>query len=135
MRLARQNATLQREDPLKLWAIVDEAVLRRVVGSRAVMAKQLHQLVTRSKDPHVTLQVVPFEAGAHPGVLGSFVVLEFPVRNDLDVVYTETLTSSLYLERDEDVSTYNQAFDRLRAAALDVAPSRRLIAQIAKDLE
>lgn len=135
VRLARQNATLQREDPLKLWAIVDEAVLRRVVGSRAVMAKQLQQLVTRSKEPHVTLQVVPFEAGAHPGVLGSFVVLEFPVRNDLDVVYTETLTSSLYLERDEDVSTYNQAFDRLRAAALDVVPSRRLIAQIAKDLE
>ncbi|MFI9361972.1 helix-turn-helix domain-containing protein [Kitasatospora sp. NPDC053057] len=135
VRLARQNATLRREDPLKLWAIVDEAALRRLIGSQAIMAKQLQQLAAVSKEPHVTLQVVPFSAGAHAGIHGSFAVLEFPVRGDLDVVYTEALTSSLYLERDNDVAAYDQAFDRLRAAALDVAPSRRLIAQIAKELE
>ncbi|MEU8925040.1 helix-turn-helix transcriptional regulator [Kitasatospora sp. NPDC048545] len=135
VRLARQNAALRREDPLKLWAIVDEAALRRVVGSKTVMAKQLQQLVAASKEPNVTLQVVPFEAGAHAGVLGSFVILEFPVRNDLDVVYTEAMTSSLYLERDDDVTAHDQAFDRLRAAALDAGPSRRLVAQIAKELE
>ncbi|MFB7124921.1 helix-turn-helix domain-containing protein [Kitasatospora sp. NPDC056273] len=135
VRLARQNATLRREDPLKLWAIVDEAALRRVVGSKAIMAKQLQQLIAASKEPNVTLQVVPFEAGAHPGVLGSFVILEFPVRNDLDVVYTEALSSSLYLERDDDVTAYDQAFNRLRAAALDVGPTRRLVTQIAKELE
>ncbi|MFF7456799.1 helix-turn-helix domain-containing protein [Kitasatospora sp. NPDC008115] len=135
VRLARQNAALQREDPLKLWAIVDEAALHRQIGSRDIMARQLQSLVATSREPHVTLQVVPFAAGAHPGVLGSFVILEFPVRNDLDVVYTESLTSSLYLERDDDVRAYDQAFDRLRAAALDVGPSRRLITQIAKGLE
>ncbi|MFF2149253.1 helix-turn-helix domain-containing protein [Kitasatospora sp. NPDC058190] len=135
VRLARQNAALQREDPLKLWAIVDEAALRRVVGSKAVMSKQLQQLVVASREPHVSLQVVPFAAGAHPGVHGPFVILEFPVRNDLDVVYTDGLASSLYLERDDDVATYSQAFDRLRAAALDFAPSRRLVTQIAKELE
>ncbi|MEU1283140.1 helix-turn-helix transcriptional regulator [Kitasatospora sp. NPDC005856] len=135
VRMARQNAALRREEPLKLWAIVDEAALRRVVGSRAIMAKQLQQLISASKEPNVTLQVVPFEAGAHPGVLGSFAIMEFPVRNDLDVVYTEALTSSLYLERDDDVTAYDQAFDRLRAAALDVGPSRRLVTQIAKELE
>ncbi|MFE3500922.1 helix-turn-helix domain-containing protein [Kitasatospora sp. NPDC059160] len=135
VRLARQNAALQREDPLKLWAIVDEAALHRLIGSRDIMAKQLQHLVAKSREPHVTLQVVPFTAGAHPGVLGSFVILEFPVRNDLDVVYTESLTSSLYLERDDDVGAYDQAFDRLRAAVLDVGPSRRLITQIAKGLE
>ncbi|SOB85256.1 helix-turn-helix domain-containing protein [Streptomyces sp. 1331.2] len=135
VRMARQNAALRREEPLKLWAIVDEAALRRVVGSKAIMSKQLQQLIAASKEPNVTLQVVPFEAGAHPGVLGSFVIMEFPVRNDLDVVYTEALTSSLYLERDDDVTAYDQAFDRLRAAALDVGPSRRLVTQIAKELE
>ncbi|MET8622754.1 helix-turn-helix transcriptional regulator [Kitasatospora sp. NPDC004669] len=135
VRLARQNAALRREDPLKLWAIVDEAALRRAIGGRAVMAKQLQQLIAASKEPNVTMQVVPSEAGAHAGVLGSFVILEFPVRNDLDVVYTESLTSSLYLERDDDVTTYDQAFDRLRAAALDVGPSRLLVAKIAKEFE
>ncbi|MFE7590335.1 helix-turn-helix domain-containing protein [Kitasatospora sp. NPDC001119] len=135
VRLARQNATLRREEPLKLWAIVDEAALRRLIGNQNIMARQLQQLVAVSREPHVTVQVVPFSAGAHAGVHGSFAILSFPVRGDLDVVYTEALTSSLYLERDDDVAAYDQAFDRLRAAALDVAPSRRLIAQIAKELE
>ncbi|TQF05906.1 helix-turn-helix domain-containing protein [Kitasatospora acidiphila] len=135
VRLARQNATLRREDPLKLWAIVDEAALRRIVGSPTITAKQLHSLVSSSRQPHVTVQVAPFTAGAHPGVHGSFVILEFPVRNDLDVVYTENQTSSLYLERDVDVAAYNEVFDRLRAAALDIEPSRRLITRIAKELE
>jgi hypothetical protein len=134
VRLARQNATLRREKPLKLWAIVDEGALHRVVGGKEVMAKQFDQLITSSMEPHITLQLVPFTAGAHPGVLGSFAVLEFPVRNDLDVVYSEALTSSVYLERDHDVMAYNRAFDRLRAAALDVEPSRQLITGIAKDL-
>ncbi|WP_416876342.1 helix-turn-helix domain-containing protein [Kitasatospora sp. SC0581] len=135
VRLARQNATLRREEPLKLWAIVDEAALRRLIGNQNIMARQLQQLVAVSREPHVTVQVVPFSAGAHAGVHGSFAILSFPVRGDLDVVYTKALTSSLYLERDDDVAAYDQAFDRLRAAALDVAPSRRLIAQIAKELE
>jgi len=99
------------------------------------MAKQLHELATSSMEPHITVQITPFGAGAHPGVLGSFAVLEFPVRNDLDVVYTEALMSSLYLKRDNDVTVYNKAFDRLRAAALDVEPSWQLVAQIAKDFE
>jgi transcriptional regulator with XRE-family HTH domain len=135
VRMARQNAALQREDPLRIWAIVDEGTLRRRIGSQATMAKQLQQLVAASREPNVTLQVTPFAAGAHAGVHGSFAILEFPIRGDLDVVYTEALTSSLYLERDNDVAAYDQAFDRLRAAALDVAPSRRLVAQIAKELE
>ncbi|WP_254803353.1 helix-turn-helix transcriptional regulator [Kitasatospora sp. SUK 42] len=135
VRMARQNAALQREEPLKVWAIVDEGAVRRRIGSQGTMAKQLQQLVAASREPNVTLQVVPFTAGAHAGIHGSFAILEFPVRSDLDVVYTEALTSSLYLERDDDVTAYDQAFDRLRAAALDVAPSRRLVAQIAKELE
>lgn len=134
VRLARQNATLRRAEPLKCWAIMDEAVLQRTIGGPDVMVKQLRRLLEASEEPHITLQVLPYQAGGHAGLHGSFVILEFPVRGDLDVVYTESLTSNLYLERDDDLTVYSQAFDRLRAAALDVAPSRERIAHVVKDL-
>jgi transcriptional regulator with XRE-family HTH domain len=134
VRLARQNATLAREEPLKLWAIVDESVVRRVVGGTAAMRKQLRHLLEASEQPHITLQVLPFKAGAHAGLLGSFVLLDFPIRGDLDVVYVEGHTSSLYLERDDDLADYGRAFDLLRASAEDVEPSRDLIAKIAEEL-
>lgn len=134
VRLARQSATLNREDPLKLWSIVDEAALRRKVGGPAVMGKQLRHLLEVTEQPHLTLQVLPFGAGAHAGLLGSFVHLEFPVRGDLDIVYLEGPTSSLYLERDDDLATYGHAFDLLRASALDAEQSRDLILEIAKDM-
>lgn len=134
VRLGRQNAALIREDPLELWTIVDEAAIRRMVGGPAVMAKQLRRCVEASEEPHVTLQVLPLAAGAHAGLLGSFVILGFPIRGDLDVVYVENHTSNLYLEREEDLAHYNDMFDRLRAAALDTEPSRKLINQIAREL-
>ncbi|MDH6111638.1 transcriptional regulator with XRE-family HTH domain [Kitasatospora sp. MAP12-15] len=135
VRLARQNAALRRQDPLKLWAIVDEAALHRVMGNEATMIKQLRHLNEASEEPNITVQVVPLRAGANAGMLGAFVILEFPIRGDLDVVCTESLTSSLYLEQEDDLRKYGQAFDLLRAAALDVEPSRDLIAKTAKDLE
>jgi hypothetical protein len=135
VRLARQNATLRRADPLKVWAIMDEAVLRREIGGAEVMTKQLRHLREASEEPNITVQVLPYQAGAHAGLHGSFTILEFPIRSDLDVVYADSLTSNLYLERDEDLALYSEAFDRLRAAALDVAPSRELIAHAIKDLQ
>ncbi|GGW00166.1 helix-turn-helix transcriptional regulator [Streptomyces globisporus] len=135
VRLARQNAVLTREEPLKMWAIVDEAVLRRQVGPHEVRERQLLRLAEAAEQPHVVLQVLPFSAGGHIGMLGPFVILEFPVRGDLDVVYAESLTSSLYLERDEDLAAYGRAYDLLRAAALDTGPSRDLIIRIAKGTE
>lgn len=135
VRLARQNATLRRADPLKVWAIMDEAVLRREIGGAEVMTKQLRHLREASEEPNITVQVLPYQAGAHAGLHGSFTILEFPVRSDLDVVYADSLTSNLYLERDEDLALYSEAFDRLRAAALDVAPSRELVAHAIKDLQ
>ncbi len=119
------------------WQPYSDVISQRCTSfiSFEAEAMSIRNFESASKEPNVTLQVVPFEAGAHPGVLGSFVIMEFPVRNDVDVVYTEALTSSLYLERDDDVSAYDRAFDRLRAAALDVGPSRRLVTQIAKELE
>ncbi|AXK32858.1 helix-turn-helix domain-containing protein [Streptomyces armeniacus] len=133
VRLARQNAALNRESPLRVWGVIDEAVLHRVVGDGGLMAGQLKRLLTASEQPEITLQVLPFGAGSHAGLLGPFVILEFPVRADLDVVCTEGLTSNVYLEREEDVAAYSRAFDHVRAAALDVGPSRDLIARRAED--
>jgi transcriptional regulator with XRE-family HTH domain len=129
VRLARQNAALNREDPLRLWAILDESVLHRPVGGTPTAVGQFKRLLDATELPHVTLQILPFGAGAHAGMLGPFVILEFPVQADLDVVYSEGLASSVYLERDADRTAYGRTFDRLRAAALDVEPSRDLIAR------
>lgn len=135
VRLARQNATLRRADPLELWAVLDEAALRRVIGGAGTMAKQLHHLLRVSEEPHITLQVLPFAAGAHAGLMGSFAILRFPVRSDLDVVYTESHTSNIQLERKTDLMTYSRMFDELSSAALDAASSRDLISYVVKDLE
>lgn len=134
VRLARQNAALGREEPLTLWAILDESILRREVGGRATTAKQLMRLAEATDEPNVTLQVLPFGAGAHAGMLGPFVILKFPAQSELDVVYAEGLASSVYLERDTDRAAYSGTFDRLRAAALDVDPSRDAILRRAREL-
>ncbi|MFI1378942.1 helix-turn-helix domain-containing protein [Embleya sp. NPDC020886] len=135
VRLARQAATLSRSTPLELWAIVDESALRRAIGGPATMRRQLQHLLAVSEQPNITLQVLPFASGAHAGLLGSFVILEFPIPGDLDVVYVEEQTSNLFIERDDDLKTYSSTFDLLRAAAADVEPSRDLMHTIAKDLK
>ncbi|WP_370421176.1 helix-turn-helix domain-containing protein [Streptomyces sp. QH1-20] len=135
VRLARQNATLRRSSPLRLWAVVDEAALRRSTGGAQVMVKQLHCLLDASEEPNVTLQVLPFAAGGHASMLGSFSILQFPIRSDLDVVCTESYVSSIQLERRTDLATYSQLFDGLRATALDEAQSRKLISRTLKDFQ
>ncbi|MFI7341788.1 helix-turn-helix domain-containing protein [Streptomyces sp. NPDC050085] len=133
VRLGRQNSALNREDPLQLWAIMDESVLRREVGGRDTMNRQLKRILDASEQPNVTLQILPFGAGAHAGMLGPFVILGFPVQADLDVVYSEGLASSVYLERDDDRIAYGRTFDRLMAASLDVDPSRDMIASLVRE--
>ncbi|WP_281394920.1 helix-turn-helix domain-containing protein [Streptomyces rectiverticillatus] len=135
VRLARQGATLRRASPLTLRAVVDEAALRRTTGGARVMTKQLHHLLEASEEPNVVLRVLPFSAGGHVGMLGSFVILEFPIRSDLDVVYTESQVSSIQLERRSDLATYNQMFANLSKNALDEAQSRNLISCAVKDLQ
>ncbi|MBO7940945.1 MULTISPECIES: helix-turn-helix domain-containing protein [Streptomyces] len=117
VRLARQDV-LHGSPPMELSAVLDEAVLRRQVGGREVMAEQLHRLVEAARLPHVRLQVLPFAAGAHIGVTGPFVIFSFSSASDLDVVVLDHLTSSLYLERKEDLEAYTEAFNALRAHAL-----------------
>ncbi|MBF6048561.1 helix-turn-helix domain-containing protein [Streptomyces sp. NRRL B-1677] len=135
VRLARQSATLRRASPLRLQSVVDEAALRRTTGGSHVMTKQLHHLLEASEEPNVTVQVLPFASGGHLGMLGSFGILHFPIRSDLDIVYTESYVSSMQFERRSDFATYSRMFDTLSASALDEAQSRNLISCVVKDLQ
>ena len=129
VRLARQDV-LRADPPLELSAVLDEAVLRREVGGPGVMARQLERLVEAARLPQVRLQVLPFAAGAHIGVTGPFVIFSFSSTSDLDVVVLDHLTSSLYLERKEDLQAYTEAFDTLRLHALSPEESLDHIAAI-----
>ncbi|MEV5343023.1 helix-turn-helix transcriptional regulator [Streptomyces sp. NPDC052676] len=130
VRLARQDV-LRSQPPLRLSAVLDEAVLRREVGGPDVMEDQLLRLMEAARLPQVRLQVLPFAAGAHIGVTGPFVIFSFSNTSDLDVVVLDHLTSSLYLERKEDVGAYTEAFDALRRHALSPEESLEYIAGIA----
>jgi transcriptional regulator with XRE-family HTH domain len=120
LRMARQTL-LTGEQPPRLWAVVDEAALRRPVGGRDVMRGQLERLVEATKLPNVTLQVLPFASGAHPAMVGSFSVLRFPDQELPDVVYLEHLTSALYLNKADEVDRYLHVMETIcvRAAAPD----------------
>lgn len=127
VRLARQDV-LRRRRPLALSAVLDEAVLRRQVGGPEVMSRQLKKLAEAAEMPHVRLRVLPFSAGAHIGVTGSFVIFSFARTSDLDVVVLDHLTSSVHLERKEDLGAYTEAFDSLLNHALSPGESLEFIA-------
>ncbi|GGX68261.1 helix-turn-helix domain-containing protein [Streptomyces fructofermentans] len=130
VRLARQDV-LRAQPPLRLSAVLDEAVLRRSVGGPAVMAGQLAHLREAARLPHVRIQVLPFGVGAHIGVTGPFVIFSFPNRSDLDVVVLDHLTSSLYLERKEELQAYSEAFDSVQVHALSPEDTLDFIAGVA----
>ncbi|MER6628176.1 helix-turn-helix transcriptional regulator [Streptomyces sp. NPDC000987] len=133
VRMRRQERITAPENPLRLWTVMDEAALRRVVGNRSLMRDQLEHLVEQSQLPHVTVQVIPFDMGAHPGLNGQYAILEFPDAADSSVVYIEGVTSDLYLEKANDVQKYSVMYEHLRAQALNPDQSRQFIADIAKE--
>lgn len=129
----RRQAALTKDQPLKLWAIVDEAAIRRVVGGREVMAEQLDHLAAITELPTVHLQVIPFDAGAHPGMPGSFVVMNFAEAIGPAIVYIDSQAGDLFLEEEADIARYNLVFTHLRAGALSPSASAELIAAAAQD--
>lgn len=133
MRMQRQDVIL-RADPLDLWLILDESVIRRSMGPPEVMRDQLHHLADASLWPNVTLQVLPFCSGLHPSLNGPFVIVEFPERFDPDVVYSEGISGHAYLERERDVRMCAETFDLLRAAALSPAESTEMIKGLASNV-
>ncbi len=128
-RIERQKL-LDGPEPLQLWAVVDEAAVRRVVGGRQVMAAQLEHVLAMMKRPNVTVQVIPFDAGAHPGMPGSFIFLEFRDEGDPELVYVDAQAGDMFLESEDDLRRYRTMFDHLRASALSPARSADLIASV-----
>ncbi|MEU8932676.1 helix-turn-helix transcriptional regulator [Streptomyces sp. NPDC048409] len=132
IRMKRQDI-LGRTRPLRLWAILDESVIRRVVGSPQIMKGQLGRLLEANESPHITLQVLPFSKGAHAAALGSFVMIG-GTEPTLDVVYVDFHTGSLFLEKDKELDRYRLAFEYLRAQALDMEASSSMIERARKEL-
>jgi transcriptional regulator with XRE-family HTH domain len=129
-RMERQ-ALLTKERPLQLWAIVDEAAVRRAVGGRDVMREQLRHLVQASETPHVTFQVITFDKGAHAGMPGSFVHMDFPDPADPELVYVDTPAGDLFLESDSELRRYKTMFEHLQAVALSPSESVELLVTMA----
>lgn len=132
-RMTRQ-ARLTGEQPLRLWAIVHEAVLRQLVGGRLVMRAQLEHLLSAGQLPHVRLQVLPYSVGAHPGMTSAFTIMSFADPGALDVVRTDTLAVKLWLESEADARHHDAAFDRIARLGLAPHDSVRLIEGIRKEL-
>lgn len=124
----RRQQVLTRDPPLRLRAVCDEAVLHRVVGGPAVMAAQLRHLKEATTMPNVTLQVIPYAAGAHPAMDNMFTILE--LGDVAPVVYVEGLMGSLYFEREHDIAKYRQVFDYLCSLALDPQETIELVSEI-----
>lgn len=125
-RMARQH-TLVRDYPLELWAIINDAALRRVAAlPKDTAEQQFARLIEAVEYPNVTLQVLPFDVGPHPGQNGTFTVIRFPDPAG-EVVHLDTLTGSFYLEEAHQLESYNLAFDHLKAEALNKAQSIRHI--------
>jgi hypothetical protein len=133
VRMARQDLLTSDGQP-EVWSVLNEAVIRRVVAGKEAMKRQLLRLVEATAMVNVTLQVIPFAAGAHSSMGGPFSMLSFPEPGDPDIVYIEYQTGALYLEKHDEVRRYRLAFDHLRAAALSIEDSRALIAAAADEL-
>jgi transcriptional regulator with XRE-family HTH domain len=133
LRVRRQDL-LARPGPPRVWAVMDEAVLRRPFGGTAVMRAQFRRLAEAAQMPRVTLQVVPFDRGGHAGASGAFSILRFRERDLPDVVYIEQLTSAIYLDQRSDVEHYLEVVDQLSSEALTPVDTMRFIEQVAKEI-
>jgi Domain of unknown function (DUF5753) len=131
-RMARQQRVLLADSPPDFQVILEISVLHRVVGDRMVMQAQLQQLIEASDMPHVTVRVVPYEAGALPVANNKFIILSFAKPELADVVFVEGLTGDLYLEGKDDVDTYHAAFMELAGLAATPGTSRAIIASMIK---
>lgn len=133
-RMKRQDI-LNRVDPPRYWVVIDEAALRRMVGSPGVMLMQLRHLGHMAARHNIDIQVLPFAEGAHAATTGSFVILDFPDPRDASIAYMDTPTSSLYLEEDQDVAEYEGMFVGAQGAALSPEKSLNFINSVIESLE
>ncbi|WP_341715566.1 helix-turn-helix transcriptional regulator [Micromonospora sp. FIMYZ51] len=134
LRMRRQEL-LRRPRPPRLWAVVDEAALRRPIGGPQVMRGQLEALLEATRTPNVRLQVIPFAAGGHAAAGGAFTILRFGDQDLPDIVYIEQLTSALYLDKREDLDFYALAMERLCVEAEPPERTPDILKRIIADVE
>jgi transcriptional regulator with XRE-family HTH domain len=132
-KLTRQRI-LSIQDPPRFSVVLDEAALHRVVGGSQVMAAQLAKILEMATLPHVVVQILPFELGAHPALESNFTILELPDPAP-GVVFVEGLIGSTYLERGEDLKRYREVFCKLQSMALNPQDTAGLIAEIIRSFE
>ena len=129
LRAARQEMLAKPGAP-RLWAVIDEAALRRPIGGPAVMRAQLERLIAAAGEPGITVQVVPFGSGGHAAEGGAFTIMRFPEAELPDVVYLEQLTSALYLDKREDVEKYSEVMDQLSVESEPPERTAELLGEI-----
>ncbi|MDA0638869.1 helix-turn-helix transcriptional regulator [Nonomuraea sp. MCN248] len=129
LRTARQRR-LTGDNPLKLWAVIDEASVRRVLGGPEVVRGQIEHLLEITEHSNVTLQIMPFDRGGHAAAGGPFSILRFPEPELPDVVYMEQLTSALYLDKVADAEHYMKVMDRLSVQAEQPRETRRFLERL-----
>lgn len=123
----RRRARLDTDPPLRVHAVVDESALHRRIGTDRVHHNQLRWLADLARQPQVTFRVLPYRAGAHPGLHGDFTLLDFPDPADASLVCVETATGVSLVEDEASLARYRSRFARLCDLALDPAGSRRLL--------
>jgi transcriptional regulator with XRE-family HTH domain len=128
-----RQTLLDRDDAPELYAILDEAVLRRPIGGPSVMSSQLFALVEAARRPHVKIRVLPYAAGEHAGLDGRFTILGFPDPADPDVAYVEGTMGDVYLESSEETGQHRNRFEQISKSSLSPLESLRLITQAADD--
>jgi hypothetical protein len=133
VRMGRQKL-FSRENPARLWAIVDEAALRRPIGSRDVLAGQVNRLIDATSEPNITLQVMPFKHGGHAAEGGAFTIMRFPEADLPDMVYMEYLTGAHYIDKPDDVELYAAVMERLSVAGTSPEKTRDILGDILKEL-
>ncbi|MBV2357612.1 helix-turn-helix domain-containing protein [Streptomyces sp. J2-1] len=133
VRMRRQELLLRADAP-RFWAVMDETVLRRTVGGPDLMRAQIDRLLEAAELPHVTLQVIPFETGPHPGTYGPFVLFRFAMPELPDMVYSEYLTGAVYLDARSEVATHLEVMDRMAAQAATAQRTKEILRDLRKEL-
>jgi transcriptional regulator with XRE-family HTH domain len=132
----RRQEQLDRDDPPLLFFILDEAVVRRLIGGKDVMRRQIRHLIEMADRPNVTIEIVPFRAGPHPGLKGPFVIVEFPDPGDDDVLYLEARGDMIRagISEEGEVSAYREVFEQLRELSLGPDGSVAYLGRLADEL-
>jgi transcriptional regulator with XRE-family HTH domain len=133
VRMGRQKL-LARDSPPRLWAVVDEAALRRPIGGRDVLAAQIERLMDAIGEPNIILQIMPFRYGGHAAEGGAFTIMRFPESDLPDMVYMEYLTGALYLDKPDEVERYAAVMERLSVAGTSPERTREILAAVLKEI-